>query len=121
MIKVADFGLAVRCEVEDNCYQDEADSDLKLPIEWLAPECLKHRVFSEKSDVVYEMLRKQNGFYITYVPSMQWAFGVTCWEIFSGGASPYLGINPLDLPSKLTSGYRMKKPENLACTDHMYV
>ena len=50
---MADLGLSVRCEPEDVCYRDEVNGGaVKLPIEWLAPECLKHRVFSQKSDVV---------------------------------------------------------------------
>ena len=50
---------------------------------------------------------------------MQWAFGVTCWEIFSCGKTPYPGINPMDLLIQLERGYRMEKPVNFACTDQV--
>ena len=49
----------------------------------------------------------------------QWAYGVTCWEIFSGGKTPYPGIIPMDLPYQLKTGLRMDKPLNAACSDDM--
>ena len=49
----------------------------------------------------------------------QWAYGVTCWEIFSGGRTPYPGISPMDLPYQLMTGLRMEKPHNAACSDDM--
>ena len=49
----------------------------------------------------------------------QWAFGVTCWEIFSGGKAPYPGINAKDLLYMLERGHRMERPSNAACTDEM--
>ena len=52
---------------------------------------------------------------------MQWAFAVTCWEIFSGGKTPYSTENPADLPELLQKGHRLSKPVNLACSDKMYV
>ena len=52
---------------------------------------------------------------------MQWAFGVTCWEIFSGGKTPYPEIRPMDLLIQLKRGHRMEKPVNIACTDEVYV
>ena len=50
-------------------------------------------------------------------PSLQWAYGVTCWEIFAGGKVPYPSIHPMELPRQLEEGYRMEKPENAACTE----
>ena len=47
----------------------------------------------------------------------QWSFGVTCWEIFSGGKTPYPGVDPLSLIKMLERGARMDKPFNDACPD----
>jgi len=52
---------------------------------------------------------------------MQWSYGVTVWEIFSGGKAPYPGVNPLTLMQLLEAGQRMNKPVNAACTDEMSV
>ena len=51
----------------------------------------------------------------------QWAYGVTCWEIFSGGKIPYPGIQLVNLPLLLAEGYRMERPSNSACSDKMCV
>ena len=50
---------------------------------------------------------------------MQWAFGVTCWEVFSGGMLPYAGINVADIPDQIQLGVLLTKPINAACTDEM--
>ena len=50
---------------------------------------------------------------------MQWAYGVTCWEVFSCGKTPYPGVHPMELARQLDTGYRMKKPLNAACSDEM--
>ena len=49
----------------------------------------------------------------------QWSYGVTMWEIFSGGKAPYPGIHPTSVIEELEQGYRMPKPYNFACSDEM--
>ncbi len=67
-VKLADFGMAKLVYEEDNYVYTDRSTNL-LPIRWSAPEVLKFRQSSIKSDV--------------------WSFGVVIWEIFSYGKKPY--------------------------------
>ncbi|XP_009884995.1 PREDICTED: tyrosine-protein kinase CSK, partial [Charadrius vociferus] len=70
--KVSDFGLTK----EASSTQDTG----KLPVKWTAPEALREKKFSTKSDV--------------------WSFGILLWEIYSFGRVPYPRIVSEDhLPS----------------------
>lgn len=53
----------------------------------------------------------------TCIILMQWSFGVTCWETFSGGDIPYPEIQPSAMVRYLESGQRLHKPINQACKD----
>jgi len=52
VIKVADFGLSEKMNTSKEYFRQNKEEDVKLPIKWLAPECISDNVFSEKSDVV---------------------------------------------------------------------
>ena len=52
VIKVADFGLTERLGVAKDYIRQTQDSNIKLPLKWMAPESMNDRVFSEHSDVV---------------------------------------------------------------------
>ena len=51
MVKVADFDLS-KSTYEKLYFRQEKSDNVKLPIKWLAVECIEDGVFSEKSDVV---------------------------------------------------------------------
>ena len=51
VIKVADFGLSEDVYAK-SYFRQEKDVSIKLPVKWMAPECLNDGLFSEKSDVV---------------------------------------------------------------------
>ena len=51
VIKVADFGLS-KSAYEKLYFRENKSENVKLPIKWLAIECMEDGVFSEKSDVV---------------------------------------------------------------------
>jgi serine/threonine protein kinase len=68
-VKIADFGLARELKQEKSI---KLDKDQRLPIKWLAPETMRERICTKKTDV--------------------WAFGILCWEIFKNGAAPYSNI-----------------------------
>ncbi|CAI8033836.1 Hepatocyte growth factor receptor, partial [Geodia barretti] len=100
VIKITDFGLSEDVFERNYFRQDSSSGEVvKLPIKWMSPESLSDGHFSEKSDV--------------------WSYGVTMWEIFSGGKAPYPGTNPLTLMESLEQGYRMPQPYNDACSEAM--
>ena len=120
LIKVADFGLAGRVLSKDYLRLDKSVGG-KMPVKWMAPESLSDFIFSQKSDVVC----KHPPFLMCLVYTcmliiiLQWAYGVTCWEIFSGGESPYPGIQPSEILTYLKAEKRLKIPHNRACSEEM--
>ncbi|GAU88257.1 hypothetical protein RvY_00994-2 [Ramazzottius varieornatus] len=86
-VKITDFGLAKMLDCTQSAYKAGSG---KMPIKWLAPECITNSVYSHKTDT--------------------WAFGVTVWEILSYGEKPYKDITPSHLLEKLLEGSRLPMP-----------
>lgn len=93
--KVADFGLSKAID-DDSDYFTSVGG--KVPVKWTAPEAMSKRKYTESSDV--------------------WSFGVTLWEIFSRGGTPYDGINNLAVVTEVMSGYRLPAPPR--CPTQVY-
>lgn len=95
VVKITDFGLAKLLDCESNEYKAAGG---KMPIKWLALECIQHRVFTSKSDV--------------------WAFGVTIWELLTFGERPYENIPARDVPAQIEVGVKLPQPE--ICSADLY-
>jgi len=52
VIKVGDFGFSEEIYTSNYYRQKKCDTDVKLPVRWMAPESIKVGIFTEKSDVV---------------------------------------------------------------------
>ena len=94
--KVSDFGLSRVVTPQEGYYRSESGL---MPIQWSAPEALRHKRFSAKTDV--------------------WSYGVLLWEIFSGGAEPYNGLIGPELCSHVDGGGRLS-PSLPTCPDSVY-
>ena len=94
-VKITDFGLAKLLNSESNEYKAAGG---KMPIKWLALECIRHRVFTSKSDV--------------------WAFGVTIWELLTFGRRPYENMPAKDVPASIECGNKLEQPK--ICTLDVY-
>nr|WOX59759.1 receptor tyrosine kinase FGFR1A1 [Carcinus maenas] len=97
IMKIADFGLARDIHSQDY-YRKTSEG--RLPVKWMAPEALFHRVYTSQSDV--------------------WAFGILLWEIMTLGGTPYPAVPSVEkLFQLLREGHRMDKPSN--CSLEIYM
>ena len=72
----------------------------RVPFRWMPPESLLRRRFSEASDI--------------------WSFGVTAWELLSGGNLPYAFIGREDeVAERVCAGVRLARPAD-GCTDELW-
>ncbi|KAL8623946.1 hypothetical protein ACOMHN_047166 [Nucella lapillus] len=95
-VKISDFGLS-RATGSDSDYY-KASHGGRWPIKWYAPESVNYGHFSHASDV--------------------WSFGVSLWEMFSYGESPYGDMKGIEVVNFIERGKRLAKPEK--CPDTVY-
>lgn len=95
-VKITDFGLAKLLTTDSDEYKAAGG---KMPIKWLALECIRNRVFTSKSDV--------------------WAFGVTIWELLTYGQRPYGDHPAKDVPDMIETGVKLGQPD--ICSLDVYI
>ncbi|XP_064166737.1 receptor tyrosine-protein kinase erbB-4-like isoform X2 [Anguilla rostrata] len=95
-IKITDFGLARLLDANEKEYNADGG---KMPIKWMALECIHYRKFTHQSDV--------------------WSYGVTVWELMTFGGKPYDGIPTCEIPELLEKGERLPQPP--ICTIDVYM
>ncbi|KJE90844.1 tyrosine-protein kinase Srms [Capsaspora owczarzaki ATCC 30864] len=95
-VKISDFGMSRSLAEEQDYYRMHNRG--KVPVKWMAPECINYRKFSHSSDV--------------------WAFGVLAWEVFSYGASPYESVEARQLVAEIEAGLRLEQPAS--CPNDVY-
>lgn len=93
--KVADFGFSR--ELVDKDYYS-ASANKRFPLKWSSLEAILFRKYSEASDA--------------------WAFGVTLWEVWADGASPYKGKTAQDIVGMVCAGERLAAPRG--CPQSVY-
>ncbi|XP_031323601.2 non-receptor tyrosine-protein kinase TNK1 isoform X2 [Camelus dromedarius] len=96
-IKVADFGLVRPLSGARGRYV--MGGPRRIPFAWCAPESLRQGAFSSASDV--------------------WMFGVTLWEMFSGGEEPWARVPPYLILQRLEKD-RARLPRPPLCSRALY-
>ena len=79
---------------------DKASCEFLTPFRWCAPECISDSKYSFKTDV--------------------WAYGVTLWEIFSFGVTPFGALSNALVCERILSGDTILDPPN-NCSFAMWV
>ena len=95
-VKITDFGLSMDRLYQTHAYGAQGEA---VPFRWMSPEALQRRRFSEKSDV--------------------WAFGVTAWELLTGGQIPFAFIASNEaVAERVCGGERLTRPGE--CPDDLW-
>ncbi|KAF7287415.1 hypothetical protein GWI33_001389 [Rhynchophorus ferrugineus] len=94
--KISDFGLSKALGSGNEYYK--ASQGGKWPLKWYAPESYNYGHFSNKSDV--------------------WSFGITIWEMYSFGATPYGDKKGAEAITLIDRGERLERPEK--CPQYIY-
>ena len=74
------------------------------------------RIYIQAGLITVNLNNRNNSFCLIFCSS-QWSYGVTCWEVFSLGRSPYPGIENHEILQHISSGGRLKKPS--LCPDQL--
>ncbi|CAH8681558.1 hypothetical protein MS3_00004599 [Schistosoma haematobium] len=100
IVKISDFGMSRALQLGKSYYQSNFNVNLKLPIAWCAPECIHDLLFTIHSDI--------------------WAYGITLWEIFTYGFTPWAGLTGRQILEMIDAPRfgRLDQPD--ACPDPIY-
>ena len=92
--KISDYGMS-RILGSKGYYRSRGTA---MSVRWTAPEALQQEIFSEQSDV--------------------WSYGITLYEIWTQGATPYEGLTERRVWVDVTEGKRLQCPEK--CSADVY-
>ena len=84
--KISDYGMS-RILGSKGYYRSRGTA---MSVRWTAPEALQQEIFSEQSDV--------------------WSYGITLYEIWTQGATPYEGLTERRVWIEVTSGKQLTCP-----------
>uniref|UniRef100_A0A5K3FD15 non-specific protein-tyrosine kinase n=1 Tax=Mesocestoides corti TaxID=53468 RepID=A0A5K3FD15_MESCO len=102
-VKIGDFGLLrrVACDSgeDPSAFVYVGHGKQRIPFAWSPPEAIRGRRFSQASDV--------------------WSWGVTLWEIWTGGGEPWAGLSSDAVLAELNSQRRLAWPR-LTCPRKLY-
>ncbi|ESO96186.1 hypothetical protein LOTGIDRAFT_71440, partial [Lottia gigantea] len=96
-IKISDFGLSRATGGDSDYYR--AHKGGRWPIKWYAPESVNYGKFTHASDV--------------------WSYGITLWEMFSYGESPYEDKKGIEVVQSIEKGRRLSRP--VKCPEDVYL
>ncbi|VDL94771.1 unnamed protein product [Schistocephalus solidus] len=99
-VKIGDFGLSRALQLGKSYYQTNFSTNLRLPVAWCAPESIHDLCFTSASDV--------------------WSYGVTLWEIFTFGLTPWAGLSGRQILETIDSPVCRRLEQPNACPDAVY-